>query len=163
MRRKSVSESPRASESPDDGWVKVNSRRGSQSSQDGAGSRPESPSQSHSLDLIEKLKKDESETASPSLPVLQLPMFNAQRVEKPSSVASLKYESSTTDSILTGTRPKLSPILSGIPAFSKEDDCIYESDEDIPFEEAEKLVGLSPIGTPNWSGKYHLICWQVVY
>ena len=41
---------------------------------------------------------------------------------------------------------------------SQEDDCIYHSDEDIPFGEEqpgdqEKVVGLSPIGTPNWSGE----------
>ena len=62
----------------------------------------------------------------------------------------------------TGAKPKLSQ---GLPSslalktlISQEDDCIYHSDEDIPFGEEQagdpaKVVGLSPIGTPNWSGE----------
>ena len=62
----------------------------------------------------------------------------------------------------TGAKPKLSLGLSTSLALqtliSQEDDCIYHSDEDIPFGEEqagdqEKVVGLSPIGTPNWSGE----------
>lgn len=126
------------SESPEEGWVKVwSNRRGSQSSQ----SSPESDG----LDLIEKLVREEVPDSSP--PVQQLPMF-------PGPASSL----SPAESPLTGTRPKLTTGLSCLPAFttliSNEDDCIYHSDEDIPFgDEANKIVGLSPIGSPVWSGK----------
>ena len=131
------------SESPEEGWVKVPShRRGSQSS----GSRPVTP-HSEGLDLIEKLVREEATIPDCSPPVHQLPMF-------PGPASTL----SPADSSLTGTRPKLATALSCLPAFtthiSKEDDCIYHSDEDIPFgDEAEKVVGLSPIGSPIWSGK----------
>ena len=71
-----------------------------------------------------------------------------------------RYESQT--SAGTGAKPKLSlglaPSLALQSLISQEDDCIYHSDEDIPFGEEEagqqdKVGGLSPIGTPNWSGE----------
>merc|ERR1719342_888106 len=62
---------------------------------------------------------------------------------------------SPAESSLTGTRPKLTTGLSSLPAFttliSNEDDCIYHSDEDIPFGDENKIAGLSPIGSPVWS------------
>ena len=90
-RRKSVSQSPDTPESPEtpEGWVKVStSRRGSQSSQGRSSSRPETPSLGPGLELIEKLVEEEEEEVRP--PVPQLPMFNAQVVEKPVSVSSLR-------------------------------------------------------------------------
>ena len=78
-------------------------------------------------------------------------MFRYETSNKPSSAAPG-----------TGAKPKLSPVLQSSVALqtliSQEDDCIYHSDEDIPFGEEqtadqEKVVGLSPIGTPNWSGE----------
>ena len=74
--------------------------------------------------------------------------------------AVFRYESQT--SAGTGAKPKLSQGLQSSLALqtliSQEDDCIYHSDEDIPFGEDQtgdqaKVVGLSPIGTPNWSGE----------
>ena len=59
----------------------------------------------------------------------------------------------------TGAKPKLLPLSVTLQTLiSEEDDCIYHSDEDIPFgkeqtADQEKVVGLSPIGTPNWSGE----------
>ena len=141
------------SESPEAGWVKVsNSRRGSQCS--GGSSRPASPG--GGLDLIEKLRRDEK-SSSDGPPVQQLPMFQAPTVQKPLTEPSQSTQS-LSDFSLTGTRPKLSPGLSGLPVLptiiNKEDDCIYHSDEDIPFgDDKVNLVGLSPIGTPIWSGK----------
>ena len=132
------------SESPEEGWVKVwsnRSRRGSQSSQ----SEILSPDpESDGPDPIEKLVREEVPDSSP--PVQQLPMF-------PGPASSL----SPAESSLTGTRPKLTTGLSSLPAFttliSNEDDCIYHSDEDIPFGDENKIAGLSPIGSPVWSGK----------
>ena len=78
-------------------------------------------------------------------------MFRYETSNKPTSVAPG-----------TGAKPKLSPVLPSSVALqtliSQEDDCIYHSDEDIPFgkeetADQEKVVGLSPIGTPNWSGE----------
>ena len=89
-RRKSASQTPETSESPEDGWVKVKvstSRRGSQSSQGRSSSRPETPSLGPGLEVIEKLVVEEEEVRPP---VAQLPMFNAQTVEKPNSVSSVR-------------------------------------------------------------------------
>lgn len=82
-----MSQSPETPESPGDGWVKVStSRRGSQSSQGRSSSRPETPSLGP--DLVEKLVEEKEEEVRPVVP--QLPMFNAQTVEKPSSVSSVR-------------------------------------------------------------------------
>ena len=83
-----MSQSPETPESPGDGWVKVStSRRGSQSSQGRSSSRPETPSLGPGLEVIEKLVVEEEEVRPP---VAQLPMFNAQTVEKPNSVSSVR-------------------------------------------------------------------------
>ena len=91
-----MSQSPLTPETPEspeeEGWVKISTtRRGSQSSQGISSSRPETPSLAPGLDLIEKLEeKEEEKEKVVSPPVAQLPMFNAQTVEKPNSVSSVR-------------------------------------------------------------------------
>ena len=77
-------------------------------------------------------------------------------------IAVFRYETNIKPAnVETGAKPKLaqnSISLALQTLISQEDDCIYHSDEDIPFGEEqpgdqEKVVGLSPIGTPNWSGE----------
>lgn len=84
-------------------------------------------------------------------------MFRYERLE-----TNNKPTSATAATETTGAKPKLPPVLPSSVTLqtliSEEDDCIYHSDEDIPFgkeqtADQEKVVGLSPIGTPNWSGE----------